>query len=55
MQNLNYVGSGVDLKQNEWEQYAQLDIQYIYNDGHTHQHMIHEFIDGALCTLLLLK
>jgi hypothetical protein len=48
IQNLKYVGSGVDLKQNEWEQYAQLDIQYIYNDEHTYQHMIHEFIDGLI-------
>jgi hypothetical protein len=26
--------------------YDQLDMQYIYNDVHSHQHMIHEFIDG---------
>jgi hypothetical protein len=36
IQNLKYVGSGVGLKQKEWEQYAQLDIQYIYNYEHTH-------------------
>jgi hypothetical protein len=36
------------VKQNEWEQYAQLDIQYMYNYEHTHQHMIHEFIDGLI-------
>jgi hypothetical protein len=27
IKNLKYVGSGVGLKQNEWEQYAQLYIQ----------------------------
>jgi hypothetical protein len=35
LQNLKYVGSGVDLKQKEWGQYAQVDIQYIFNDVHT--------------------
>jgi hypothetical protein len=46
IQNLKYVGSGAGLKQNEWEQYAQVDIQYISNDVHTHQHMIRQIIDG---------
>jgi hypothetical protein len=48
IKNLKYVGSGVGLKQNEWEHYAQVDIQYISNDLHTHQHMINEVIDGLI-------
>jgi hypothetical protein len=48
IQNLKYVGAGVGLKQNEWEQYDQVDIQYISIDMHTHQHMIHEVIDGLI-------
>jgi hypothetical protein len=27
IQNLKYVGAGVGLKQNGWEQYAQVDIK----------------------------
>jgi hypothetical protein len=27
IQNLKYAGSGVGLKHDEWEQYAQLEIQ----------------------------
>jgi hypothetical protein len=48
IKNLKYVGSGVGLKHKEWEHYTQVNIQYIYNDGHTHQHMIYEVIDGLI-------
>jgi hypothetical protein len=48
IQNLKYVGSVVGLKQNAWGQYAQVDIQYISNDVHIYQHVIHEFIDRLI-------
>jgi hypothetical protein len=48
-QNLKYVGAVVVFKhQTECmgtTQYDQVDIQYISNHVHTHQHMIHDVID----------
>jgi hypothetical protein len=41
IQNLKYVGAVVVFKQNAWEphsMYDQVDIKYISNDLHTHQH-----------------